>query len=154
MMNRYTDTVLWSSTLKTQFQLEGYHDYPKPNSSKLPIPSNTKRESEVLLMAMMYKNNLLNSSLYKLGKVVSPLCSLCATEEETADHILFRCRSVNEDLRKIAFTKYRLANNLGEEESTAVDFIDLINTSRNKQFIISCINILCSIDLNVTVDLT
>ena len=106
-----------------------------------------------LNLGLFYKNNLLNSSLYRLGKVPSPLCSLCATEEETADHILFRCRQVDLDLRQSAWSNYRLANNLGEEEDTAVNFIELVNTSRDKNFLISCINILSTTDLNVTVEL-
>ena len=153
MMNLYTESVLWKMTLKTQFQLEGYHNYPMPSCSKLPIPSSTNRITEVLVMSMLYKNNLLNSSLYRLGKVPSPLCSLCATEEQTADHILFRCSKVDEDLRQSAWTNYRLANDLSDGEDTAVDFIGLVNTSRDKNFIMSCMNIVSSIDLNVTIEL-
>ena len=153
VMNQYIEDILWKSSLKTQFQLEGYHNHPIPSCSIIPVPSNSNRKSEVLLMSMMYKNNILRSSLYKLGKVSSPLCSLCTEEEETADHILFRCSAVDRDLRKNAFTAYKLANNLVDGESTEVDFIELVNTSRNRQFVLSCMIILNDIDLNVTVEL-
>ena len=91
MMNRYTETRLWKSSLKNQFQLEGYPIAPNPSCDTLPIPPGTSRKSEILLMSMLYKNNLLQDSLYKLGKVPSPMCSLCGLEEETAPHILFSC---------------------------------------------------------------
>ena len=106
-----------------------------------------------MTMSFLHKNNILNSSLYKLGKVPTPLCSLCATEEETADHILFRCPQVDENLRKDAATSYRLANNLGEGEHATADFVDLLNTSRNKNFVTSAINLVNSVDLKVTVEL-
>ena len=153
MMNRYIEDVLWSSSLKTQFQLDGYPSYPNPSCSTLPIPPNTGRKSEVLLMSLMYKNNLLNSSLFKLGKVPSPLCSLCAAEEETADHILFRCNQVDEGLRLNVATHYKVANNISENSEIEADFIQLVNTSRNKNFVESCINLVNSTNLKVTVEL-
>ena len=82
-------------------------------------------------MSLMYKNNLLNRSLYKLGKVPSPMCSLCAAEEETADHILFRCNQVEESLRQSVVTNYKAANNISDSGIVEADFIQLINTSRN-----------------------
>ena len=105
------------------------------------------------LMSLLYKNNLLNNSLYKLSKVPSPLCSFCAQEEETADHILFRCASVEEELRNRAYTNYRLANKLSEGEVEADSYIGLLNASRDKTFICSCIDILSGLNLKVTVDL-
>jgi len=153
MMDQYTEGVLWKSALKTQFQLEGYHNHPIPSCSTIPLPLNTCRKSEVVYMSFLHKNNILNSSLYKLGKVSTPLCSLCATEEETADHILFRCPQVDENLRKDAATTYRLANNLGEGEPATADFIDLLNTSRKKNFVAASINLVNSVDLKVTVEL-
>ena len=149
----YTSIELWKSALKTQFQLEGYHDSPNPTCAKLPIPQNTTRKSEVLLMQMMYKNNVTNDSLYKLGRVPSPLCSLCKSEEDTADHILFRCRGVDEELRSDVASKYRLVKNLNEAEDIAVDFIDIINCSRDKCFITSCLNVINSVNLRVTIEL-
>ena len=153
MMNQYTESVLWKSALKNQFQLDGYPIAPNPSCDILPIPSNTSRETEIQLMSLLYKNNLLNNSLYKLSKVPSPLCSFCAQEEETADHILFRCASVEEELRNRAYTNYRLANKLSEGEVEADSYIGLLNASRDKTFICSCIDILSGLNLKVTVDL-
>ena len=141
MMQLYTESQLWSATLKTQFQLEGYQKYPKPSCAALPIPSNTNRSSEVLLMSLMYKNNLMNSSLYKLNKVPSPLCDRCKEEEETVDHTIFRCREVDEEFRAQALTCYREANNLMSTEDITVDYIDLLSSSRHERFLHACLNI-------------
>lgn len=145
MMNRYVESELWISALKTQFQLDGYHDSPNPSCDPLPIPRNTTRETEVLLMGLMYKNNLSNSSLYKIGRVPSPLCTLCESEEDTADHILFRCREVDQELRSSAATSYMLANNIRERQGTETDHIGLLKCSRDKAFILSCVQIINSI---------
>ena len=141
MMQLYTESQLWSASLKTQFQLDGYQKYPKPSCTALPIPANTNRSSEVLLMSVMYKNNLMNSSLYKLGKVPSPLCDRCKEEEETVDHTIFRCREVDEELRAQALTCYREANNLVGTEDIVTDYIDLLSSSRHERFLHACLNI-------------
>ena len=152
IINKYAETM-WKSMLKNQFQIDGYPISPNPSCESLPIPPNTSRETEILVMSMMYKNNLLNASLYKLGKVPSPLCSFCGQQEETADHILFECTSVDEDLRANSLNTYRLATNSSEGEAAADSYIGIINASRNQQFISSCIDILSSLNLKVTVDL-
>ena len=153
MINRYVECELWKSALKTQFQLEGYDDSPNPSCAKLPIPRNTTREIEVLLMSLLYKNNIMNSSLYKLGRVPSHLCSLCDREEETADHIIFRCTEVDEDLRRNAALNFRLANHLSDREDIATDFRGLLSASRHTGFITACTNILNSINLRTSVEL-
>ena len=135
-----------------QFQLDGYPISPNPSCDVLPIPPNTTRETEVIFMSMLYKNNLLNQSLYNLGKVPSPLCSLCSNEEETAYHILFECISVDEELRANALTNYRLANQL--RDGNGDSYIGLLNASKDAKFVSSCIDILKDINLKVTVDLT
>ena len=81
------------------------------------------------------------------------MCSLCAAEEETADHILFRCNQVEESLRQSVVTNYKAANNISDSSIVEADFIQLINTSRNKNFVESCINLINSTNLKVTVEL-
>ena len=153
MMNRYTETRLWKSSLKNQFQLEGYPIAPNPSCDTLPIPPGTSRKSEILLMSMLYKNNLLQDSLYKLGKVPSPMCSLCGLEEETAPHILFSCTAVEENLRSSALMNYRLAVNNSDGEAAVDNYIGLLNASRDERFISSCIDIISTLDLKVSIEL-
>ena len=150
LMKKYTEH-LWNKSVTTQFQLEGYQSSPNPKLDPQPIPPGTTRETEVLYFSMLYKNNILNGSLYKLGKVPSPMCSLCDQEEETPDHILFRCTSVDEDLRKSAIATYELANS---EAAAEVDtYIGLLNASKNPEFLHACINILTSVNLRLSVEL-
>lgn len=153
MINRYTETVLWKSALRNQFQLDGYPSSPTPCCDILPIPHNTPRKTEVILTSLLYKNNLTNSSLYKLGKVPSPLCSACNQQEETSDHILFYCDSVEEELRSSAHTNYRLGNKLCEGDPEPDIYIGLLNASRYPPFIKSCIDIIQTLDLRVSIDL-
>lgn len=153
LINQYIETVLWRSALMNQFQLDGYPTAPNPSCDTIPIPRNTSRETEIVLLSLLYKNNLLNSSLYKLSMVPSPLCSVCGQQEETAEHILFRCSAVEEELRNSAITSYRLANKLSEGEVLPDSYIGLLDASRDGVFICSCIDILKRLNLRVTVDL-
>ena len=151
MTNQYIEKELWKPMIKTQFQIEGYATFSEPRCTTIPIPPNTSRENEVLLMSLFYKNNIMNDSLYKIGKVPSPLCSLCHQEEETAEHIIFKCGAVNQDLHKEADKQYRLARNLDDNTNIQPDFIDLLNSSRNQPFIQSCMNIINSVKLRTTI---
>ena len=150
MINRYTETVLWKSALTNQFQVDGYPCSPNPSCDIIPIPKNTSRKTEVLMMSMLYKNNILQSSLYKIGKVASPLCTLCGLEEETADHLLFRCTSVSEDLKCRALQSFNDAISGAGEAATDI-YIGFLNASRDPVFISSCIDILKDLNLEVTV---
>ena len=110
----------------------------------LPFPKFTSRKKEVLLMSLMYKNNLLNSSLYKLDKVLSPLCSLCQSEEETLDHILLSCENVQVVLKQRVIDSFKIATCREDDIDPSIDFIDLLNASRNQNFITSCLNFIMS----------
>ena len=153
MMNRYTDTVLWKTAIRNQFQLDGYSSSPIPSSDGLTVPTNTTRKMEVLLMSMFYKNNLLNQALYNLDKVPSPLCSACSQQEETAEHILFQCSAVEESLRSRAILNYSLANNISDEEDGPDIYIGLLNARKDRAFIQSCTDIISSLNLRTSVDL-
>ena len=151
MTNLYIEKELWKPMIKTQFQIEGYATFPEPRCTTIPIPPNTSRENEVLLMSLFYKNNIMNDSLYKIGKVHSPLCSLCHQEEETAEHIIFKCGAVNQDLHVEADKKYRTAQNLDATINIQPDFIDFLNSSRDPLFLQSCMNIINSVKLRTNV---
>ena len=51
-----------------------------------------------------------NARLYQMGKVDSPSCSLCGHEEQTVDHLLWRC------------THPKLIAARGKHEDNSLDF--------------------------------
>ena len=153
MMTHYTDTVLWQNRIRNQFQLDGYASAPAPSSDKLPVPPNTPRKVEVLLMSLFYKNNILNQTLWNLGKVPSPLCSLCSQQEETAEHILFQCSAVDESLRSSAINHYRRVNSIEDGDDATDTYIGLLNACKDRFFIEACMDIIANLDLRMTVEL-
>ena len=60
MMQGFTE-LLWQDSLNNRLMLEGWSAIPTVSCNPLPIPLGTSREAEVLVMSLMYKNNLLNS---------------------------------------------------------------------------------------------
>ena len=148
IVNRYTDEVLWKASLNNQYLLEGYPCSPNPSSNALPIPNDTSRKTEVLLMNIFFKNNILKDSLYRIGKVNSPLCTLCGLTEETAEHILFNCTFISEDLRLRAQQSYTNTVNTPTDYPTG-----FLAVSRNTQFISSCVKILKDLPLCENVSL-
>ena len=151
MMKKYTE-ILWSSTMKNQFQLDGYPSPPIASCEMLQIPRNTTRETEVQVTSLFYKNNLLNQSLYNIGNVPSPLCSYCQLEEETSDHLLFRCAFVEEQLKLDAKAAYKSALNLCENDAEPDIYIGLLNASRSDKFIKCCTDIVRCLNIKVLVD--
>ena len=151
MMKLYTE-LLWTSTMKTQFQLEGYPTPPSITCDPIPIPPNTPRQTEVQVTSLFYKNNTLNQCLYNLDKTPSPLCPYCKTEEETASHLLFRCLFVDERLRKDAKSAYKSALKLGENDAEPDDYIGLLSASKNDNFIKSCIEVVRCLKIKVLID--
>ena len=116
----------------------------------LPIPQGTSRNVEVLVMSLLYKNNLLNQNLWNLSQVPSPLCSACSLQEETADHILFECSAVDLNLRTLAKQHYNRINNISDEY-TLETYIGLLNARSDPDFILVCINIVKSLRLRETI---
>ena len=147
MMNNYTENMLWTPTLINQYQFEGLSDTPKPSCDRIAIPKHTQRKTEVLLMSIFYKNNLLKSFLYNIGRSDSPMCTQCGLSEETADHLLFTCASVPENLRVRCLESYNNATrneiNIPTEIQTG-----FLNASRNPEFISSCIEVLKDLPLD------
>ena len=145
---KYTE-LLWQSKISNEYSMEGYHHAPKPTCSRLPIPINTARKDEVLLMSLFYPNNLLNSHLYRNTNLVeSPLCGRCGRLEETPYHIIMECSDLAEEAKGL------LEAELREGETLQEDSITLLNGSRNKDFIRVCLNILAQYEHRHQVDLT
>ena len=153
MMKQYTETVLWSASIRNQFQVDGYPIAPSPRCDIIPIPPETPRKTEVQLLSLLYKNNLLHQSLYNIGRTPSPLCRFCNIEVETAEHLLFYCSYVDQHLRSSAHNNYRLALRLNDGEPEPIFYIGLLNAIRNSDFLKSCLNIVTVLNFEVTVDL-
>ena len=145
-MNYFTE-LMWQESIINKLQLEGWPFIPKVSVSPLPIPPFTSRETEVLVMSLFYKNNLLNSFLYNINRYTpSPLCS-CGIEEQTTTHLLTNCDQVEVSLRDEAMFQLNLCNNsanLGELGTVAA-----LNCSRDPGFIRVCRDIVESEGLNL-----
>ena len=151
MINKFMENELWKPSLRSQFQIDGYANYPNPLCDPLPMPPNISRETEVMTMSLLYKNNLLNDSLYKLGKVASPLCSLCHREEETATHIIFNCQEIDQALHEEALATFKTANKINDSQILDIDHIGLLNASRYEPFIKSCVKVISSVELRTSI---
>ena len=146
-INRYTEKI-WSNTLRNEFNMNGFHHIPIPSCSNIPIPRNTSRHDEVVLMSLMYTNNLFHSNLYRHTYLVeSPLCRRCKEKEETPYHVILECSEKSYEARKI------LLQVLNREELMIEDCTTLLNGSRHAPFIKICLDILAQDDYSVQVNL-
>ena len=133
MINKYTESI-WATKINNEYINEGYNHSPKPSCSKLPIPLNTSRKDEVLLMSLFYPNNLFNSNVYRNTYLTeSPLCGRCGQDEETPYHIILECSDLATEARK-----YVEVNNPIVHQNS----VTLLNTSRNVEFLKICLTIL------------
>ena len=142
--------MLWKAEIHSQFQMDGHMTSPNPLSEMIPIPQGTSRNVEVLVMSLLYKNNLLNQNLWNLSQVPSPLCSACSLQEETADHILFECSAVDLNLRTLSKQHYNRINNISDDYNLET-YIGLLNARSDPDFILVCINIVKSLRLRETI---
>ena len=147
MINHYTENILWKATLINQYRFEGLSDTPIPSCNRIAIPKHTPRKTEVLLMSIFYKNNLLKSFLYKVGRAESPMCTQCGLSEETADHLLFTCTSVPENLRSRCLQAYTNATNTETDNPSEIQ-TGFLNASRNTEFMSLCTDILKNLPLD------
>ena len=145
-INNFTEHI-WQESIVNKLQLEGWPFIPRVSVTPLPIPPYTCRETEVLVMSMFYKNNLLNSFLYNMNRhAPSPLCS-CGIEEQTAIHVLTNCSKVEVSLQDEAMFQLNLGNsNTCLEEMGTVA---ALNCSRDPGFLRVCRDIVESEGLNL-----
>ena len=131
MITKYTEDV-WKKSLENEFQQDGLWHTPNPSCKGIPINSDI-REVEVLVLSLLYKNNLLNEFLHGMNsnKFCSPLCT-CGREEQNAHHVLFRCPLVKAELRAEAY--HELEQAVGRETASIEDTITLLNASRYQPF--------------------
>ena len=133
---------------------EGWPEIPSVSCHSLPIIStSSSREDEVLIMGLMYKNNLLNSFLYRVDNAScsSPLCT-CGVEEQTAIHILTSSPLVDISLRVEAQRIMMFCNDLSPNPIGNPIFnpdCTILNCSRDPKFMCLCAEIVKTEGLNL-----
>ena len=62
------------------------------------LPHKTTADTRLRVFQYKILNNILylNKALFKFGKVHSPLCSFCKTEDETVIHLFHNCHKIKE----------------------------------------------------------
>ena len=122
-------------SIKNQLQMEGWSQVPMVSTTPLKFPYFSSRETEVLVMSLFYKNNLLNSFLFTLDRLKwpSPYCS-CGHEEQTAIHILTSCSHVDEDLRDQASYLLSVGNEVSSLEDLGTPHLGILNCSSDPTF--------------------
>ena len=144
---KYTESI-WYSKIRNEFAMEGIQHPPKPSCKKLPIPKSTTRREEVLLMSLMYPNNLFNDYLYRhTYQVPSPLCEKCHQTEETPYHIILQCSDQAAEAHRM------LSEMLSGEELAQEDYIIILNGSRHENFLKLCLEILAQGDYREKIDI-
>ena len=146
-IRKYTEKI-WQDQLTNQCLVDGDPHIPKPKYTKLPIPHNTSRRDEVLLMSMFYPQNLLNSFVYRhTYSEESPLCPRCKLYEQTPFHVIHDCNDYCVEIReRVLFT-------IGAEEVQQADSTTLLNCSRDEIFINLCLTVLQHGEFRHSIDL-
>ena len=94
-------------------------------------------QDEVLIMGMMYPQNLMNSFVYKKTYCTeSPLCPRCLTAEQTPYHVLTVCNEFHHAINDL------MMQLLGEEEASCEDCVTILNCSRSPKFIQYCLDVI------------
>ena len=128
--------------------MEGESHIPRPSCSRLPIPLNTTRKDEVLLMSTMYPQNLMNSFVYRhTYSAESPLCPRCLRKEQTPFHIICECNNHREEIQLM------IKEILGDEESQQQDSTTLLNCSKSKEFIRTSLTVLSEGEFRQNIEL-
>ena len=151
LMDKFTE-LIWQESIQNQLQLEGWPNIPRVSLRPLPLPHGTTREQEVLIMSLFYKNNLLNSFLFRHDgtKWKTPLCS-CGVEEQTVIHLLTRCALVEDVVRDQAgyLLVLSIGNSISIEGFDDLGLVGALNCSRDPKFIEVCRMVVCNESLNL-----
>jgi hypothetical protein len=148
-MRLFTE-ALWQESLNNQLQMEGWSKTPTVSTLPLKMPPSTSREEEVLVMSLFYKNNLLNSFLYRTERKLcpSPVC-LCGEEEQTAFHLLCNCTLIDIEIREKLVYHLTLGNDAVSMDELEADHVSLLNCSRDVKFIELCREVIMTDGLNL-----
>lgn len=136
LIKKYTEKI-WYDKLTNQGLSEGDAHIPRPSCTKLPVPQNTPRQDEVLLMSMFYPQNLLDSFTYRhTYGTESPLCPRCNREEQTPFHVIYECNNHTDEIQKI------ITDIVDHNEVQQGDSTTLLNCSRSEKFLKTCLKVL------------
>ena len=137
LIKQYTE-LLWSASTGNEFLNEGHSVLPKPRCTPLQLNPGTDRKTEVLLMSMLYNNNLTNAFLFRhnFPEIASPLCH-CGVEDQTPAHVILHCDKVDQDLRTSAMNCLEIAGDGGDTVTA------MLNLSRDDTFINILYQIIC-----------
>ena len=137
LIKQYTE-LLWSASTGNEFLSEGHSVLPKPKCTPLQLNPDSDRKTEVLLMSMLYDNNLTNAFLFRhnIPEITSPLCH-CGVEDQTPAHVILHCDKVNQDLRTSAMNCLEIAGEVGDTPTA------MLNLSRDETFINILHQIIC-----------
>ena len=134
---------LWQDNITNRFYMQGETQIPIVSCSKIPLPQGIDRETEVKLLSLFYKQNLLNlflsSAQQSLG--ISALCP-CQKDVQDAFHLITSCELVDADLRDIICTEMAHENRVPGIEDVNVGYISVLNSARNSKFIKACISLI------------
>ena len=138
MINDYMES-LWQSSVEMKLHSIGETRVPRVSTKQISMPLSTPRQTEVIVLSFLYKQNLLNGFLYlaQRKKCTSPICD-CGIEEQTAHHFVASCELVDGRLRSEVGKVLVSCNNMNEPPP---DYISLLNCSRDDSFIKLCIDI-------------
>ena len=138
-IRKYSE-CLWSSSIKHEYQFEGFSTFPHPSCHPIPLVRNTTRSMEVLTMSLFYPNNLLNGFLSRTNneQFTDPLCH-CRDAIQTASHIILDCSAVPKELRDRAASRLQEIN---RDIHRREDHISFLNSSRDRDFMLIVQNIL------------
>ena len=139
-IQKYTE-LLWMESIRNEFMCEGHSILPKPSCQPLPLQNTINRETEVLLMSLLYENNLLNGFLHKINirDCESPLC-YCGDAIQTSTHILFQCKDIPKEASDIALQS--LQEVIGKLDVSVINNTAILNGIRDKNFITAVLNII------------
>ena len=151
MMNCYIEH-LWQSSIRNEYQFQGYDMIPIPKVKPILLQRGMPRDTEVLILSLLYENNLLNQFLnrYNPDMYPTPICH-CGIEEQTSCHLIFRCGLVDEELKSQAYINCQKA--VGTEMAQLNSTITILNASRSESFMKSVSAIIQSIKKNLRTEI-
>ena len=142
IMLTYTEK-LWQDNITNRFYMHGETQIPAVSCTRIPVPQGINRETEVKLLSLFYKQNLLNLFLSSAQKSmgISALCQ-CQKDVQDAFHLITTCELVDVDLRDIICNEIARANRAPGIEDVNADYISILNSARNPKFIEACISLI------------